>query len=475
MRNVYAALLAVALLACSNKEDGGVLIGAVIDTSGSTAQPFWPEAVGLAVEHANAALESSEHSGLRFRLRLADSANDRTVALAQAQALKEAGATALVVDTTENLVALMETNFDFTLENDVRLPMVCMACTSSDLGSPTAINSSPAQQRALRNELRLAFRTVTGSRNLARLLLRHYVEALPRNGDVNGDGQQKIGVASMNDLDGQSFFSDLKTASTEISPGIRIEKIRHERGTNVDAHDWYHDLLRLTDDRNDALFGAADGQPDALMDGTYSMYAAALSRAYFEAGESIGRIPYIHNHFWRSDATLLKLSPYELEGAEGISYASLDNCRGSGAVFAAAFQDRTGRAPGLMHANAYDATMTVLLGTVAAMHRFAIEDAEVLTPTQLRDGIQSINDKSAAALKVGAGEDGFAAALMALRAGVPVDYQGASGPVDFDEYGNVTGNFIRYRVEEGRFVKVETFDCVADANCPGRVEVCPGE
>jgi ABC-type branched-subunit amino acid transport system substrate-binding protein len=45
-------------------------------------------------------------------------------------------------------------------------------------------------------------------------------------------------------------------------------------------------------------------------------------------------------------------------------------------------------------------------------------------------------------------------ALAAIRAGKDIDYTGASGAVDFDERGDVLGDYIIWKVSGGKFITV---------------------
>jgi hypothetical protein len=46
----------------------------------------------------------------------------------------------------------------------------------------------------------------------------------------------------------------------------------------------------------------------------------------------------------------------------------------------------------------------------------------------------------------------FAAAAAAIRAGTPVDYEGASGPIDFDMNGDVVAPYDVWKVSGGMIV-----------------------
>jgi hypothetical protein len=65
---------------------------------------------------------------------------------------------------------------------------------------------------------------------------------------------------------------------------------------------------------------------------------------------------------------------------------------------------------------------------------------------------------------VGPGE--FARAYQRFTAGGAINYEGASGPVDFDANGNVWVKLALYAGVDGAFVDVQKFDCVRDPTCP---------
>ncbi len=70
--------------------------------------------------------------------------------------------------------------------------------------------------------------------------------------------------------------------------------------------------------------------------------------------------------------------------------------------------------------------------------------------TAIRDNVRRIS--------AGGGElvDNVTDGLRAIAAGGPVNFEGASGPVDFDERGDIRGTKFRYeRAEGGRFTLVE--------------------
>src|SRR5260370_21307061 len=91
-------------------------------------------------------------------------------------------------------------------------------------------------------------------------------------------------------------------------------------------------------------------------------------------------------------------------------------------------------------------------------------DPTRVTPVQIRDGLRKINDSSGEV--VGAGPDELARAVNLIAAGRAINYEGASGPVDFDAHGNVRARLAHWIVENEQFVEVEHFDCVQSDECP---------
>ena len=48
----------------------------------------------------------------------------------------------------------------------------------------------------------------------------------------------------------------------------------------------------------------------------------------------------------------------------------------------------------------------------------------------------------------------------------PIDYEGASGPCDYDAHGDVVTQLARFQVRGSRFADVDRFDCTREPSCP---------
>jgi hypothetical protein len=168
--------------------------------------------------------------------------------------------------------------------------------------------------------------------------------------------------------------------------------------------------------------------------------------------------PIFHAHsFRRSDVSILG----ELaEGQEGISYVLYDGA--SGDTFKTELTNATGVAPVQSDANAYDSAAILMLASLIAARPLA--DPTALTGAQIRDAIHSVAD--AAGTVVGVGPSELLRAVSLIGDGKPIDYEGASGPCDFDALGNVKNKLVHYKFTGGQFVDLEKYDCVVSDACP---------
>jgi ABC-type branched-subunit amino acid transport system substrate-binding protein len=60
--------------------------------------------------------------------------------------------------------------------------------------------------------------------------------------------------------------------------------------------------------------------------------------------------------------------------------------------------------------------------------------------------------------EVGPGVEGIARALALIAEGAEINYQGAAGPVDFDENGDVVGPIEIWKVEGGEIKSTGRFE-----------------
>lgn len=95
--------------------------------------------------------------------------------------------------------------------------------------------------------------------------------------------------------------------------------------------------------------------------------------------------------------------------------------------------------------NTFDAMNVLAL----AMLRAHLRDGEISRET-IADHIPEVANPSAESVPVTGYEEGKAA----LEAGIEVEYRGLAGPIDFDEWGNITAPFGIRQVQDGRWTNV---------------------
>lgn len=108
-------------------------------------------------------------------------------------------------------------------------------------------------------------------------------------------------------------------------------------------------------------------------------------------------------------------------------------------IFTSYFPLKAGEELPAFVANTYDAAVLIAL---------AIQQAGSATDrVKIRDSLFQVSRGGKAYSPAQLNE-----ALLAIRQGSDIDYNGASGSVDFDDRGNVEGGFIVWKVENGQFV-----------------------
>ena len=454
-------LLALALCAAACKPSGDapqspkgsvIVLGQLIDRTGSIATPSWAESIRLAVAHANQVLKQSGKT-VRFEVAEANSGNAPEMARAGAlQLVKQQNAKAIITDSSQDDIGVNMLNYDGDASHQLDVPIVCMACTSPAIGNPQAQDADPVKQAALRNGKGWNFRTTMSDAYQARMVV-HMLVSAGQRGDVNGDGKFKLSIYASDDPYGHGFSDAIKGDTLKAHPGAIIEQVYHDVKANPAEYDWAADVAKVTDKKSHAK---ADVLPDAVVEITFPKFSVGFTKAFLASGS---KVRLVHTHNFRA-ARIIETLKASVEGQEGTSQAVLGEGTAAQA-FAEDLKASTGQPP---DAAAYDAAMTVMLAALQAAERRHLPDAGLVSGAEIRDAMRAIND--AKGERVSAGTAGVARALELIAAGKPLDYQGASGPCNFDERGDVVAQLARFQVQGGKFVDVDRFDCLKDPSCP---------
>jgi hypothetical protein len=135
----------------------------------------------------------------------------------------------------------------------------------------------------------------------------------------------------------------------------------------------------------------------------------------------------------------------------------------SGAGFAARLVDAE-RAVAFFDSMFYDALVVTSLATLKAIQINTPGDPSQVTGSQIRDALATINDPTGEVVRTGRLD--LAKAIRYIVAGKAINYEGASGPCDFDARRRVRQRMVRWIVQNQVFVDFERYNCVGSPSCP---------
>ncbi|MEK9659469.1 MAG: ABC transporter substrate-binding protein [Chloroflexota bacterium] len=237
-------------------------------------------------------------------------------------------------------------------------------------------------------------------------------------------GYKTAGVMYVNNAYGQGL-SDQFAASFAANGGTVTALVPHE---SVQAT-YASEVQRVT-----------ANNPDVLVAISYPESAAVYLREAVDSGKAK---KFLLTDGTKSEELISKVGASALEGAQGTAPSSVDSA--SSAQFAADFQATYGTGlTGPFIAESYDAM--VLIG-------LAYVKAGSANPTEIRNALREV--ANAPGEIIGAGESEIRRAIQLIRDGKDINYQGASGPVDFDANGDVAGAMEIWKVESGKTVRVK--------------------
>src|SRR5690349_8087893 len=273
-----------------------VVLGQLIDRTGSIATPSWAESIRLAVSHMNQALKQSGKT-VRFEVAEANSGNAPDMARAGAlQLVKQQSAKAIITDSSQDDIGVNMLNYDGDPSHQLDVPIVCMACTTPSINAADAQDADPVKQAALRNGKGWNFRTTMSDAYQARMVV-HMLVSAGAKGDVNGDGKFKLSVYASDDPYGHGFSDAIKSDALKANPA---------------EYNWAADVAKVTDKKS---HGKADALPDAVVEITFPKFSVGFTKAYLASGS---KIRLVHTHNFRA-ARVIETLKASVEGQEGTS------------------------------------------------------------------------------------------------------------------------------------------------------------
>jgi ABC-type branched-subunit amino acid transport system substrate-binding protein len=180
---------------------------------------------------------------------------------------------------------------------------------------------------------------------------------------------------------------------------------------------------------------AMQGGPDALYLVSYPVDGATIARTWIAQG---GVKKFLLNDGMNSAQFIRDVGAQHLNDAYGTSSGTTKTP--STEYFAREYQAFAKLDPASPAADrSYDA------GAIVGL---AIAQAGKPESAAIRDGLRKVLDPKGAVVHAGAAE--FRKALALIKEGKPIRYVGVIGPVQFDRYGDITGPFRLWRIQDGQ-------------------------
>jgi ABC-type branched-subunit amino acid transport system substrate-binding protein len=436
-----------------------IVVGVLVPETGPNANPYQISAGDLALSQVNDALAASSASrGIRFTLEKRNDESDNAKVPPLAQELIGLGAPVLLGCTSGTSMTINKMNYDPAAPANT--PVLCGACTNSKLNGPAATGADAAETAAYQdNGNWLRRTTITPNGHLAVMLKDMFTRGANQNGDLDGNGTVKVSVLIGNDANANTQYPEMKDSAAVIHAQptmLKFERVTIDSKADSATFD-YAGALALATDGTNAETGESDGPPDFLVDWLLPAYGVGAVKAYKQGGYTI---PMMNSSSFRRVSILQTLGA-DANGQEGVSNQAWTT-DASGTNFLQAFTQTIGAEPAGYDSSTYDAMAAALLGILRAAIK--LEDPSKVTGTQVRDALDLINVPGGEVIRTGPAE--FQRAVDAMAVGTPINYEGASGPCDFDAVGDIKGNVALFRVEEQKFVETRLYDCISDPSCP---------
>jgi len=391
---------------------GPLKIGYLLDFTGALAS-FGPEeenAVKLAVKHIN---DAGGVLGEPVELARADSGTDKDIGVAEATRLVD-------IEKVHAIVGSLASGVTLAVAEGVTGPKNILQISHA--------STSPALTAANDNDF--LFRTPISDAAQGQVLAK-LVEDL---------GYTTVCTMYVNNAYGLGLSENFATAF-EAADGTVTDQVSHADQTAATTY---------VSELNQCVAGG----PEALVAISYPVGQAQIYLKEALENDIIDTFVFVDGT--RDDEMFTTLGWENFDGMKGTSPGALPP-----SDFTTTFNDLyTAEYTSLYKVpftrEAYDAVMVIAL---------AAEKAGSVDPTAIRDALRDVGN--APGTKVGSPPEGITAAFEAVRNGEDIDYDGASGSVEFDENGDVLlGAIDIWRVDAATtdFVTEKTYkvDLAAD-------------
>ena len=236
-------------------------------------------------------------------------------------------------------------------------------------------------------------------------------------------GYSKTAVIWANNDNGRFTFSDFQKSYEKLGGKVVADASFNENQPSYRAE----------------VQKALAANPDSVLFIAFPQDGATVTREWLSLG---GTQNILVINGLRSEEYIKAVGPRFLQKLIGYDVAQV---RGPSVdAFNAAWNEKFGRAPATpgLHST-YDAVMTVAL---------AMNMAKEINGTEIRDNMRKVLDPAGEVIHPGV--ENYKRAVELIKAGKPIRYVGATGPLEYDQYGDVSAPTMQWKVDpEGKIVE----------------------
>ena len=242
-------------------------------------------------------------------------------------------------------------------------------------------------------------------------------------------GLKKLAIVHVNNDFGVNMVREFETAFKKLGGEITSVTPYNEKQSSYQSE----------------VTAALASSPEALYLVSTPVDGATIARAWISQG---GPQKFLLNDGMNSAEFIKNVGPEYLNDAFGTSSGT--DATASTDYFNKEYKAFSGLDPASPAADrSYDAGAIVGLAIAEAAKSNGKADSAGITAA-----IRTVLDPNGTVIH--AGRDEFAKALALIKDGKPIKYEGVIGPVAFDAYGDITGPFRLWRIQNGEVTTVGT-------------------
>lgn len=400
-------LLASTLLAAATgfalpatAQDCNVTVGVLLELTGPAGAygQAGAKSVEMAFRDFN---EASGEDGCKITTETRDSQSQGTVAVDQATQLVNIKKVPVIIG---------------GIISPISLPILTSVTAPAGVVQISPASSSPTLTALARDGKTngVFFRTITSDALQGTAAAKYAID----------QGLKKLAIVHVNNDFGVNMVREFTTAFEKLGGTITSTTAYNEKQASYSSE----------------ASAAMAGDPEALYLVSYPVDGATIARAWISGG---GPAKFLLNDGMNAQEFIDAVGAQYLNEAYGTSSgtsqtASTDYFYSNYEAFSGGIKPDAPAAD-----RSYDAGAIVALAIAKAGSGDAAAIKAAIPQVVAHDGE-----------KIFAGKDEFAKALQLMKEGKPIKYEGVIGPVNFDEYGDITGPFRLWKITDGAVTTV---------------------